>query len=100
VAEFSSHTPGTFSWVELATTDQKAAVAFHRALFGWEVNEQPIGPGEMYSMFLMRGTQVDSRSSSIHRVRCSPCSSSRALKSLRTNHVQRRGRRGPQRRNA
>ena len=58
MAEFSSHTPGTFSWVELATTDQKAAVAFYRALFGWDINEQPIGPGEIYSMFLMRGKEV------------------------------------------
>ena len=58
MAEFSSHTPGTFSWVELATTDQKAGVAFYRALFGWDVNEQPIGPNEIYSMFLMRGKEV------------------------------------------
>jgi uncharacterized protein len=58
VAEFSSHIPGTFSWIELATTDQKAAVAFYRALFGWDVNEQPIGPTEVYTMFLMRGQEV------------------------------------------
>ena len=58
MAEFSSHVPGTFSWVELATTDQKAGVAFYRALFGWDVNEQPIGPTETYSMFLMRGKEV------------------------------------------
>jgi uncharacterized protein len=58
VAEFLSHTPGTFSWVELATTDQKAGVAFYRALFGWDVDEQPIGPGEAYSMFLLRGKEV------------------------------------------
>jgi uncharacterized protein len=58
VADFSSHTPGTFSWPELATTDQKAAVAFYRGLFGWELNEQPLGPGETYSMFQMRGKPV------------------------------------------
>ena len=34
MAEFTSHTPGTFSWPELATTDQKAGVTFYRALFG------------------------------------------------------------------
>ena len=54
MTEFSTHTPGTFSWVELATTDQKAAVAFYRSLFNWDVNEQPIGPAETYSMFLLR----------------------------------------------
>jgi len=58
VAEFSSHIPGTFSWVELATTNQKAGVAFYRALFGWDVNEQSIGPNEVYSMFLLRGKEV------------------------------------------
>jgi predicted enzyme related to lactoylglutathione lyase len=58
VTEFSSHVPGTFSWVELATTDQKAGVAFYRALFGWDVNEQPMGPDGIYSMFLLRGKEV------------------------------------------
>jgi predicted enzyme related to lactoylglutathione lyase len=58
VAEFTSHTPGTFTWPELATSDQKAGVAFYRALFGWDVNEQPIGPTEVYSMFQMRGKAV------------------------------------------
>jgi predicted enzyme related to lactoylglutathione lyase len=58
VAEFTSHTPGTFSWPELATTDQKAAVAFYRGLFGWELNEQPMGPTETYSMFQLRGKDV------------------------------------------
>ena len=46
MADFTSHKPGTFSWPELATTDQKAGVAFYRALFGWDLNEQPMGPGE------------------------------------------------------
>ena len=58
MAEFSSHLPGKFYWVELATIDQKAGVAFYRALFGWDVNEQPIGPTETYSMFLLRGKEV------------------------------------------
>jgi predicted enzyme related to lactoylglutathione lyase len=58
VTDFSSHTPGTFSWPELSTTDQKAGVAFYRALFGWDLNEQPMGPGETYSMFQLRGKEV------------------------------------------
>ena len=56
--EFSSHAPGTFCWPELATTDQKSAVAFYRALFGWDVNEVPLGPGDTYSMFQVRGKPV------------------------------------------
>ena len=58
MADVNSHAPGTFSWPELATTDQKAGVAFYRALFGWELNEQPMGPTEVYSMFQMRGRPV------------------------------------------
>lgn len=52
------HAPGTFCWPELGTTDQKSAVAFYRGLFGWNVDEQPIGPGEVYSMFTLRGKHV------------------------------------------
>jgi uncharacterized protein len=58
MTEFSSHIPGTFSWAELATTDQNAGVAFYRALFGWDLNEQPMGPTEVYSMFTLRGKEV------------------------------------------
>lgn len=56
--EFSSHAPGTFCWPELATTDQKGAVAFYRAVFGWDVVESPIGPTETYSMFNIKGKNV------------------------------------------
>ncbi len=58
MAEYSSHVPGTFSWVELATIDQKAGVAFYRALLGWDVKDQPIGPTEVYSLFTLRGQEV------------------------------------------
>ena len=58
MADFTSHIPGTFSWPELATTDQQAAVAFYRALFGWDVSESPIGPTEVYSTLQLRGKAV------------------------------------------
>ena len=58
MADFTSHAPGTFTWPELSTSDQKAGVAFYRGLFGWDVNETPMGPGEVYSMFQMRGQSV------------------------------------------
>ena len=58
MAEVTSHPPGSFSWPELATTDQKAAVSFYRALFGWDLNEQPLGPGDTYSMFQLRGKET------------------------------------------
>jgi len=58
VPDVNSHTPGSFSWPELATTDQKAGVAFYRDLFGWDVKDEPMGPTEVYSMFQMRGRPV------------------------------------------
>ncbi len=58
MTEFSSHVPGTFSWVELATTDQRAAVDFYRTLFGWNLTEFPMGLDEVYSMFQLRGLEV------------------------------------------
>src|SRR4029077_19424533 len=56
--QFTQHLPGTFSWPELATTDQKAAVAFYRALFGWDLNDVPMGPNETYSIFRLNGSDV------------------------------------------
>jgi len=56
--EFTAHLPGTFNWPELATTDQKAAVTFYCALFGWTVVDVPIGPDGTYAMFQMSGRDV------------------------------------------
>ena len=56
--DVTSHAPGAFSWPELGTTDQKAGAAFYAALFGWTVNDQPMGPGETYTMLEMRGRPV------------------------------------------
>ena len=56
--EYTSHAPGTFSWVELSTSDPKAAVAFYRALFGWDVVEHDMGPYGIYTIFTMRGLDV------------------------------------------
>jgi uncharacterized protein len=56
--EVSSHPPGAFCWPELATLDQNGAKAFYSALFGWDVMEVPIGPGETYSMFKSGGRDM------------------------------------------
>jgi predicted enzyme related to lactoylglutathione lyase len=50
MGERTQHAPGTFSWVDLATTDQDAARAFYGALFGWEADDMPAGEGVTYSM--------------------------------------------------
>jgi uncharacterized protein len=46
-----SHAPGSFSWVELATTDQDAAKKFYSSIFGWNVNDNPMGPSGTYTIF-------------------------------------------------
>ena len=53
----STHTPkpGSFCWMELGTSDQSAAKKFYTDLFGWTVNDSPMGPGEFYSMFQLNG---------------------------------------------
>jgi uncharacterized protein len=63
MADVDSLPAGSFCWPELSTTDQKGGVAFYRALFGWDLNDQPMGPGETYSMFEMRGRPVGAAAS-------------------------------------
>lgn len=52
------HSPGAFCWFELATMDQNAAKNFYMSLFGWTVNEFPMGPGQLYSMFQIQGREA------------------------------------------
>src|SRR6185503_8791208 len=49
------YAPGTFCWVELATTDGEAAKKFYTELFGWSFNDSPIGPGMVYTMLKQNG---------------------------------------------
>jgi len=54
----TSFPPGTFSWADLSTSDVDGAKAFYAGLFGWEAQDLPIGPGEIYSMQQVRGQNV------------------------------------------
>lgn len=45
------HAAGAFCWIELATSDQKAAKQFYGTLFGWSANDSPMGPGDVYTIF-------------------------------------------------
>jgi uncharacterized protein len=49
------HSPGSFCWFELATTDQNAAKNFYSSLFGWSAEDYPMGPEDFYSMFRLNG---------------------------------------------
>jgi uncharacterized protein len=53
--QIDKHAPGTFCWVELATTDQDAAKQFYGSLFGWSFVDYPMGPGSVYTMFQLGG---------------------------------------------
>jgi len=50
MAIFKQHKHGTFSWVELATTDSAAAKKFYGGLFGWTFDDMPVGPDMTYTM--------------------------------------------------
>lgn len=56
--EITQHTPGSFCWAELATTDQSAAKNFYQSLFGWEANDAPMEGGTVYSMMHIKGKNV------------------------------------------
>jgi len=51
MANVDKHPVGSFCWIELATTDQNQAKSFYSTLFGWVVTDNPMEPGEVYSIF-------------------------------------------------
>lgn len=57
----TSYEPGTFSWVELSTTDPDGAKAFYGELFGWDAEDSPIpddAGGGVYTMLKLDGESV------------------------------------------
>lgn len=56
--EVTKHAPGSFCWIELATTDANAAKRFYMELFGWTVNEIPMGENGFYYMLQKSGRDV------------------------------------------
>lgn len=48
----------TFSWIDLYSHDQAGAKAFYTNLFGWDVDDRPIGEGQTYTMFKLKGEDV------------------------------------------
>lgn len=51
-------TEGSFSWVDLMTTDRAAAQKFYGKLFGWKFEEMPVSDGSIYAMASVKGTAV------------------------------------------
>ncbi len=58
MGERTQYTPGTFSWADLATTDQQAAKSFYSKLFGWSATDNPVGDDSFYSMMSINGKDV------------------------------------------
>lgn len=58
MGERTQFAPGTFSWADLATTDQAAAKEFYSGLFGWVAQDMPVGEGVFYSMMSLDGKSV------------------------------------------
>ncbi|HEX8620026.1 MAG TPA: VOC family protein [Thermoanaerobaculia bacterium] len=54
----TEHQPGSFCWIELATRDAAAARDFYTRLFGWAVNEIPMGEMGTYFIFQKNGRDV------------------------------------------
>lgn len=49
---------GTFSWVDLQTTDLAGAKAFYGGLFGWTLNDAPLPDGNVYTMVSQDGKDI------------------------------------------
>jgi predicted enzyme related to lactoylglutathione lyase len=55
----TEHAPGTFSWVDLTTSDGEAAKSFYSGLFGWEFEDNEIpGDGGVYVICKVDGKNV------------------------------------------
>jgi hypothetical protein len=50
--------PGSFSWNELNTRDPDGAKAFYTAVFGWEMVDQDMGGGMVYTEIRLDGATV------------------------------------------
>jgi uncharacterized protein len=58
MGERTEYAPGTFSWVDLGTTDVDGAKAFYSQLFGWQSEDMPVPDSSPYTMFRANGKYV------------------------------------------
>ena len=58
MAEFKTYAPGTFCWVDLATTDAEGAKQFYTQLFDWTATDVPAGEQGTYTMLEKAGKNV------------------------------------------
>lgn len=58
MGERNKYEHGTFCWVDLGTTHAADAKRFYQALFGWALEDRPIGGDQFYTMFTVGGKHV------------------------------------------
>jgi uncharacterized protein len=58
MTKVNSHPPGSFCWIELMAADAAGARSFYSQLFGWSVNEIPMGDLGMYYIFQKEGADA------------------------------------------
>jgi predicted enzyme related to lactoylglutathione lyase len=58
VGEREQYEPGTFCWADLGTNDPDAATAFYVGLFGWDIDDTPMGDAGVYRTFRLDGGSV------------------------------------------
>ena len=54
----TEHAPGTFSYVDLSTTDPDGAKAFYGELFGWDFDDQEVGDGRSTRTAASKGQRL------------------------------------------
>ena len=58
MGERERYEPGTFCWADLGTDDPEAATAFYVGLFGWDIDDTPMGDAGVYRTFRLDGRSV------------------------------------------
>src|SRR5688500_16253497 len=56
--DIKRHAPGTFSWIELGTSDPAGAKKFYQSIFGWTAMDVPMGPEFVYTILQLEGQDV------------------------------------------
>ncbi len=56
--EVTKYPSGTFSWIDVMTSDREAGAAFYTGLFGWGSVDNPVPEGGVYTMFQLDGRDV------------------------------------------
>ncbi len=59
MTEINAYPPGTFCWIDLATTNAEGAKKFYAGLFGWRARDIPVGPG-VFTMLQLGGKEIAS----------------------------------------